>query len=261
MKTPPARTLFFAHANGFPARCYEPMFHLLDPALQVDFIPVMGDALARPKNWQVFADEAIEAIEARHSQPVLGVGHSLGGVAIFLATRKRPDLFSGVVMLDPPLFSWTRRWLVVPFQLAGLADRVVPPAIKALRRKEHFASREEARKYFAGKTFFKQFTPQALDAYVEHGLVNSPDGVVLRVPKLQEAAIFAAMTTRIGTTRMTVPAHYVIPEGHSVLPPGHVPELKKKFASWQWHQLPGNHMFPLEFPQETAALLNRIALG
>ena len=237
------------------------MLNLLDPAIRVDYIPVMGEAIARPKNWQFFADEAIGAIEARHSQPVWGVGHSLGGVAMFLAARKRPELFSGVVMLDPPLFGWTRRWLLVPFQLVGLADRIVPPAIKALRRKEQFGSREEAREYFAGKAFFRQFTPQALDAYVEHGLVNSPEGVVLRVPKLQEAAIFAAMTTHIGNTRMAIPAHYVLPTGHGILPKNHVPELKRKFSSWQWHHLPGNHMFPLEFPEETATLLNRISLS
>ncbi|MDP5172285.1 MAG: alpha/beta hydrolase [Bacteroidia bacterium] len=250
-------TLFFAHANGFPAACYEPFFEELAP-YPLDYVPILGKDLHPPRSWDQLADEVIAAIEDRHTNPVVGIGHSFGGVAIFLAARRRPELFSQIMVLDPPLFSWRRRLLLIPFQLLGLAERMIPPARKALARREHFSSREEAKQYWATKHFFQAFTPESLDAYVEHGLRETADGFTLTVPGKQEAQFFAAMTTRIGKTTMAMPAHYLLPTGRGILPSSHHAELRRKFSSWQWHELPGNHMFPLEHPQETAALVKRL---
>ena len=33
---------------------------------------------------------------------IIGIGHSLGGILTFLAAYRRPELFKGIIMLDPP---------------------------------------------------------------------------------------------------------------------------------------------------------------
>lgn len=246
--------IFFAHANGFPAQCYHSFFDNLKP-YPVDFVTVFGIRNPNPSDWEQIADEIIQGIESRHDRPVIGLGHSFGGVGTFFAARRRPDLFSKIILLDPPFFGWKRRWLLTPFQWIGMAHKVVPPARKALTRKDRFASREEARQYYQGKKFFQSFAPEAFQDYLEYGLVEDEAGITLRIPKKQEAQYFAALPGRIGETTLAMPAHFFIPEDASVIPPAHQPEIRKRFSGMTWHSAPGNHMFPLEQPQETARLL------
>ncbi len=257
MNQPGNTPLFFAHANGIPGPCYRILFDYL-PAFEVDSIPIMGQASPHPASWQELADEIISHLKRYHNQPVHGIGHSFGGVAVFFAARKRPDLFSSIIVLDPPLFSWKRRWLAAPFQWAGMAHKVVPPAIKALRRREWFPSREEARDYFSAKRFFQAFHPQAFEDYLHYGLTEADSGVTLTIPRKKEAQYFAVFPARIGKTTLLVPAHYVVPNQKTVVPATHIPELKQKFSAWQWHEVNGTHMFPLEFPKETAALIRSL---
>lgn len=249
--------IFFAHANGFPADCYQILFEQLKP-YPISFIEEFGKNSIRPDSWKELGEEIITHLEQTQSGPVIGLGHSFGGVGVFFAARKRPDLFSRIILLDPPFFGWKRRWLVAPFQLIGLAEKVVPPAIKALQRKDQFASREEARTYFSQKRFFQTFHPQAFDDYLTHGLIEANGGVTLRVSKEKEARYFAVFPSRIGSTSLEVPGHYIIPEGQGIAPPSTLPELQKRFSRFQWDSVPGNHMFPLEYPAETARLLTTI---
>lgn len=249
--------LFFAHANGFPASCYRVLFQYLAPN-PIRYIDVFGEHRAKPRSWKEIADEIIEFLSDAPEGPVVGVGHSFGGVGIFYAARKRPDLFSRIILLDPPFLEWRKRWLMVPFQLLGLASMVVPPSKRALKRTDWFENREEARKYFSGKPFFQSFHPDALEDYLTHGLAPSGDGLTLRISKEREADYFASFPTIIGSTALKIPGNYVIPEGKVAIPVSSYAENRKKFRHFTWHQLPGNHMFPLEHPRETATLIRDI---
>lgn len=249
--------IFFAHANGFPADCYQVLFDQLKPH-PIRFIEEFGKNSDRPDSWEELGDEIIAHLDQDKPGPVVGLGHSFGGVGVFFAARKRPDLFSRIILLDPPFFGWKRRWLVAPFQLMGLAEKVVPPAIKALQRKDQFECREEARSYFSGKRFFQTFHPQAFEDYLTHGLIENGSGVTLRVSKEKEARYFAVFPSRIGPTSLEMPGHYILPEGQGIAPASTVSEIQKKFEGFQWGSVPGNHMFPLEYPAETASLVTNI---
>lgn len=250
-------SIFFAHANGFPAPSYNSFFTHLQP-FPIDYVEVFGLKDPVPTSWEQIADEIIQGIESRHDRPVIGLGHSFGGVGTFFAARKRPDLFSKIILMDPPFFGWKRRWLVAPFQWIGLAHQIVPPARVARKRKSQFTSREEAKEYFSGKQFFQSFAPDAFEDYLTHGLIQDEEQVTLRIPKEQEAQYFAVFPSKIGETTLAMPAHFIIPEDSSVIPQVHHEEIKAKFSGMTWHSTQGNHMFPLEHPQETAALIQRI---
>lgn len=247
-------SIFFAHANGFPAACYQPFFDLLSPH-PIDYVEVFGGGRPRPSDWHELADEIIEEITARHQHPVVGIGHSFGGVGTFFAAQKRPELFSQIMLLDPPFFGWQRRWLVAPFQWLGVAHKVVPPARKALKRKDTFSSMEEARDYFSGKKFFQSFSADTFDAYLKHGLKPQGESFTLRITKEQEAYYFAGFPTSIGDTELSIPVDIILPDGNGIIPPSHMAEIQRKFVNARWHSAPGNHMFPLEYPQETAELI------
>lgn len=251
------QTIFFAHANGFPAPSYASFFSYLTPH-SIDYVEVFGLKNPAPTSWEQIAEELIRAIEARHDHPVIGLGHSFGGVGTFFAARRRPDLFSKIILLDPPFFGWKRRWLVAPFQWIGLAHKVVPPAKVALKRRADFTSKEEARAYFSKKRFFQTFTPEAFEDYLEHALIQEEEKVTLRIPKKQEAQFFASLPSKIGDTTLSMPAHFIIPEGKGIIPTTHLHEIRARFSNMRWHSTPGNHMFPLEYPKETAELIQKI---
>lgn len=251
-------SIFFAHANGFPAPCYNSFFEHLKP-YSLDYVEVFGLRNPKPTSWEEVAIEIINGIESRHERPVVGLGHSFGGVGIFLAARKRPDLFSKIILLDPPFLGWKSRWLAAPFQWMGLAHKVVQPARAALKRRAHFTSREEAREYFSGKQFFQTFAPDAFEDYLTHGLTQEEERITLRIPKEQEAQYFSVFPSQVGETTLAMPAHFIMPEGASVIPKAHQEEIRERFSGMTWHSTPGNHMFPLEHPEETATLVQRIA--
>ena len=113
----------FSHANGFPAPVYEPFLRHFSQH-DIHAIPVLGEGKYTIRNsWKSLARELIDTIEARQTGPVVGIGHSLGGVATFWAAQQRPDLFSHVFLLDPPIFQWSARMLSGLTRVIGIQSR------------------------------------------------------------------------------------------------------------------------------------------
>ena len=176
------QTIFFSHAKGFPARTYDYFLRKLHP-FAVDYVPVLGDHTPAPlRHWRSLTHELINAIESRHSAPVIGLGHSLGAVLTLWAAASRPVLFSRVILMDPPLFVPTKRWLLAGITALGLAPWLNPVAQKARNRRQHFTSLAEAEAYWRPKPLFRDFHPQCFQDYVAHALQPDQDGFSLRFP-------------------------------------------------------------------------------
>lgn len=55
------------------------------------------------RDWRYLVDEVIADIEQQFSQQqVIGLGHSFGGLVTLMAAYRRPELFSKLVIMDPP---------------------------------------------------------------------------------------------------------------------------------------------------------------
>jgi pimeloyl-ACP methyl ester carboxylesterase len=72
------------------------------------------------------------------SPPVIGLGHSLGAVTTYIAAAKYPQLFSCIILLDPPILPRRTIWLITTMKWLGLAGKI-PLARTARRRKKTFA--------------------------------------------------------------------------------------------------------------------------
>jgi pimeloyl-ACP methyl ester carboxylesterase len=252
----------FSHANGVPAQTYQPLFDLLVPH-PVSFLPVMGQGRHQAGNdWQPLAQELIETIEATHTEPVVGLGHSLGGVVTCWAALQRPDLFAQVILLDPPFLSLKiRRWLIATHWLgAGVRQRLVPLAQKAARRRDHFSSYDEARSYWAGKRFFQTWDPACFEAYVQHSLTDDGQGgLTLRIPRSMEAHLFANTPHRLRGGPLAVPAHYLHAVPGGVTPPEVIAQgHHRAFPGMTFLPMAGSHMFPVEQPAQTAEVILRL---
>ena len=248
----------FSHANGFPASSYSYVFELL-PELDVHHINKMGyGAFPLKRNLHNFADELLDHIQRHHQEPVIGVGHSTGAVVTLLAAVKQPHLFKRVILLDPVLFRFTKRLVIDMARLVGMGDRMGPTR-KALTRRTHFGDHDEARQYFGGKGFFRNFDPRCFEDYVQHGLMPAASGagLELAISAQLEADIFRSVLTRLPRKLAPVPTTLVHATHHPLLEPADIDWLKRHGNGIDFVPFEGGHMFPLEQPQATADLIRR----
>lgn len=257
--------IHFAHANGVPSQVYTKLFDLLKDQYDVIYVSLLGTDQRYPidNNWSNFADQVIDSIvQQSNGRKVIGLGHSLGAVATFLASFKRPDLFEQAILLDPPLIMGTASFIF------NLAKKFYPqkidamtPAHLSIRRRDHWDSRQQAAELLRPKGFYQHFDADCFQAYIDYALTEDHvrGGVTLTIPKDVEVAIFR-----------TGPSYWWLPHPQPQIPVDLVigsesPFLKRKFPqiTKKKFNIPftltaGGHMFPLEHPVETVDLIKKL---
>jgi len=187
-------TIHFAHANGFPAASYRQLAgHLTDGfrVIGMDARPMWpGSAPSELRNWRQLAEDIIRFLEWQNTGPVIGMGHSFGGICTLLAAQLRPDLFKAVVLVEPVVLP---RWVYLMSDVLpkAITRHISPVATKALRRKDTWGSRDEMFHYFRGKEFFNRVNDDALRDYVNAVAMDDDNGEVrLAYSKEWEARVF-----------------------------------------------------------------------
>lgn len=73
--------LHFSHANGFPAPVYRKLFAALNDRYTIGYLDMIGHDPRFPvtDSWPHLVEETLHTLDTRYGQPVIGVGHSLGG--------------------------------------------------------------------------------------------------------------------------------------------------------------------------------------
>ncbi len=251
-----------APANGFPPQVYHPLAQALSPDLALwGWIPKPMRAEGPPASdlhWSHLAQEYAERL-AVAPLPVVGIGHSLGGVMTLMAAVLRPQAFRALVLLDPVIFEprvlchiqrWRRRGapLDTDFPLARLVRG-------AKHRRREFPSPQDALAHFQGRALFRNWHPEALRAYVHYGLRRTPQGWALAYDPRWEAAIFAAVPVDVWrwVRRVRIPGLVLFGEHSEMGTPATRARLARLWPNVTVEVLPGRgHMFPMEVPEEAA---------
>jgi pimeloyl-ACP methyl ester carboxylesterase len=245
--------LHFSHANGFPAPSYRRMLGLLEADFRVGAIPALGmDPRHAPtEGWPHLAAQVIEAIERSYSQPVIGVGHSLGGYLTFMAAAARPDLFRAIILLDAPIIGAIKGRLLGATKRFGIVDRVTPAGATRERRAE-WASLAEAEGHFRGKKLFRHFAPEALRDYVRYGLVDDGKKLRLMIDPAIEYQIYRTVPHDLHRLlpKLRVPAGFIGGADSDVVRRVGLSTMRR--AGFAFRRVPGGHLFPLEHPQAAA---------
>ncbi|NTX62967.1 alpha/beta hydrolase [Myxococcus sp. CA051A] len=250
--------LHLAHANGFPPGTYRKLIERLKTRYHVVSVRsrclVPGSDPLSMRTWNDMADELAQALRAAGLEGVVGVGHSMGGVATLLASVKDPGLFRAIVTLDPVLFSGMRKLALDVLTLLGQRSRV-PPASFAWRRREHWNSREEAATSYRKKPLFQSFDPECFQDYLTHGLTEAPEGGFrLTIPRAWEARVFE--TTPVGMWRalrsIAVPTLIVRGRDTRTLAESAFARARRVVPGARLEEFPGGHLFPLEDPEGCA---------
>lgn len=251
--------LHFAHANGLPSACYNKMLSALAADFEIATVPVMGTDPAYPvdDNWVALTEQVAASIRAQADTPVIGVGHSMGGLCTFMAAHKYPELFRAVVLMDPPVISGWPAFLFGLMKKLGLADRITPAGRSAARR-ELWNSRDEARAGLGKKKLFQTFDPECFEDYLLFGFANAGHGVRLTIPVATEVAIFRSTPHNAWRfrRRLGVPGVLLTGAQSEFAGTGFAERLARRHRLLH-EVVAGGHMFPLEKPLLTAATLTR----
>jgi pimeloyl-ACP methyl ester carboxylesterase len=249
--------IHFAHANGFPAGTYTKMLSLLERQYEVLTIGKLGHDPRYPvdENWQSLVKELADHVESIAHEPVVGVGHSLGGILTFMAGYRKPQLFSKIIILDPPLIYGP---LALPVFLAKklrLMDRAKLVSQTKTRR-ARWSSREEAEAYFGRIPLFRRFDPDCLRDYVNYGTTADDGGFRLSFDVSTEARIFRTVPHNLTCLRrrLGVPGALIVGENSST-PGGGLRPFARRHNLRFMEFKEGTHLFPLEHPERTALLI------
>jgi pimeloyl-ACP methyl ester carboxylesterase len=250
--------LHFSHANGFPAACYRKLFGHLERGFEIRYINTIGHDPRHPvtDGWPHLVSELIEHVAA-HGEPVLGVGHSLGGYLTLLAALKRPALFRAIVLLDSPILAGWKGTLLGMVKRVGLVDRVTPAGITRDRRAV-WASSEEAYAHFRSKRAFRGFDEECLRDYVTLGMRPVPGGVRLAFDPSIEYRIYRAFPHAVAKElpALRIPAGLICGrESADARKMG----LAASRGYFRVARVPGGHLFPFEHPEAAAAAIREMA--
>ena len=244
-------TLLLAHATGFNKLVWRPVVTALRSQgfdgriLAHDFRSHGRSPKLDGHDWSHFGEDVAEMLSLVDG-PVLGVGHSMGGAALLGTGLKHPERFIGQVLIEPIVFP-------------AIDDQDHPLVVGAARRRRAFATPDEAIANFAGKPVFARWTSDALQAYVEGGLVREGEGWALACEPADEAATFRAAGSDDVFARLedvAIPIWLVIGSDTDAYPPGYVETLRDWIEGAQLMTVPGaGHFVPMEQPAALAAII------
>ena len=254
----------FAHANGYPVGSYRQFITALVDRCRVTGVhhrPMWSPEMPPARlNWSRFAEDLIETLEATQDTPVWMMGHSMGAVVSVQAAAQRPDLFRGLLLIDPVFI--TPEALEARSHLPDEVLDEIPMIRKTLTRPNRFASREEAFEFHRGKRAFSGFSDTVLWDYVLAGTrLNEEGEYQLAYAREWEAAAYRSHPEVWGAlAEITLPTLGLRGETSTTLTP-------EAFELWRSTQpaaalrtCPGGHLLPLERPRETAeAVLDFLA--
>jgi pimeloyl-ACP methyl ester carboxylesterase len=143
--------------------------------------------------------------EANPTRPIIGVGHSMGAVSLWLTEIAHPGTFARLVLFEPVYnFSGPIREAVTSFLVAS-----------TLQQRSTWSSRANALAYLKTTRVFSMWHPEALEAFVNgSGLKDNDDGSVsLSVSPAMEAAFLSFDPVKFTLEELETPRCRIIFHG------------------------------------------------
>lgn len=251
--------VFFAPANGFPAASYTCLFTELTPHYQIKHIAQHGHDPRFPvtDNWEQLVDELLLHLQALNA-PVWGIGHSFGAFIHYHAALRHPEHYLGLILLDAPILNPLERFALGWIKRLGLIEQL-SPAGRTSSRCSTFQNIDQARTYFSKKYLFRKVAPASLEAYLTHGLVHRDGALHLRFDPEIEAQIYRTIPHRLpcDSRPLELPVALLYGQQSRIVLARHLRQLAR-FKNSESHALPGTHLFPLEDPSATAAMIHNV---
>jgi pimeloyl-ACP methyl ester carboxylesterase len=251
--------IHLATANGFPPEAYRPLAELLTDRYRLAGYrcrPLRTDQPAETlRHWhELAADMLADLDHLAPDAPIIAMGHSLGGIMSVYAALWQPWRFRALILIDPVLLP--RNWLPFIWLLRKLGYEAHSPLARgAARRRTRFPDQLAAFKRYQGRGIFADFTPAALQGYIEGGMCPHPaGGVTLAWPNTWESRIFALVPvdTWHAVGQLRLPFLLVRGRNSDLIIDRSWRRLQRCLPHARLLELPGGHMLPMEHPATVA---------
>lgn len=255
-----------ALANGFPPATYR---LLVDPLTErytvVSLLPrALWPDPGSPEDltsWQQMADDLLAGLQAHQMTDVIAVGHSMGGVASLLAVLAEPQRFKGLILLDPTFLP--RRIIAIMRAMRFFRlDARLPLVQKALHRRAHFHSQDEAFNYWRQKALFKDWSDEMLRLYTVSMTRLSADGSYYELtwaPEWESRYYQTAMVNiwrEVHRVRDLLPVLVIGGETTNTFTATSLHTMRRLLPEATYHTLPGHgHLFPQSAPDAARSLI------
>ncbi|RHX83730.1 alpha/beta fold hydrolase [Leptospira stimsonii] len=249
-------TILLCHANGYSALTYKFYIDALSKTHRVLALDFAGHGESQStlqfKNWYFFRDQILALIELENLSDLIGVGHSLGGASLILASYKKPEKFKKIIANDPVVldfFKVTYAWIFHN-----------PLAKVAIKRRREFKDLDSVRKIYKRTPSFSRWDEGIYEDYLQSCFRIGPQGEALLrcVPEL-ESKIFDSISflSLFQYGRIKTETHLTIPDPHEVCSPKGARRIVQGNRNSTLEIWPGStHFFPFEEKEKT---LQRIA--
>tara|TARA_R110000737_G_scaffold1598_11_gene4789 strand:+ start:13560 stop:14507 length:948 start_codon:yes stop_codon:yes gene_type:complete len=258
-----AKRIHLLHGTGFSAMTLAAMASQLpsDWSIWLTDVPGHGGSTqptTKMPNWQKMANTVADAIyhqaNVKEDGPLIGIGHSMGGVLTLLAATKYPDLFSEIILLDPVLFQTE---MIIAQQLMRATGTWRHRALvkSVANRTATWPSLTDMKESIASKSFYKAWHPQVISDYCEFSTsATNNDAVQLNCQPSWEASIFGSYPKGLwqAVHHIARPVEILIANNSYFFIPKAVKRAAKVNKSIQWQTFGQHHCFPMEQPVETA---------
>lgn len=168
------RPMLFVHGTGLCSRMWEPVIALLPPEVRAVGVDLRAHGSSRAPEDVTFAEDDMvgdlhAAAEHLGLRGAWVAAHSMGGATSLLTEAARPGTFERLWVFEPIIFPRT----------PDDGNEGPTAMVEATRRRRPgFASRAEALARYGSRPPLDELAPAALEAYVEHGFRDLPDGTV-----------------------------------------------------------------------------------
>lgn len=248
--------LHFAHANGFNAETYRSLLASLSDRFDI----VASDARGHGRTtlpatpglqhgWTIFRDDLLGILDRIAPNSAILAGHSMGATASLMAAALRPEKVRALVLVEPVL---------MPKEIAP-GDNVL--ARRAEKRRDFFASRDEAFTLYRGRSAFKTWPDDMLHDYLEAGLEATEAGFRLSCRPAWEAEDFRTTPSGVsGLARMLRCPVTLIHAKDGTASENEVAIFKQLYPVTRVVlKQDATHFLPMEFPELVRDEITRIA--
>jgi len=263
-------TLHYLHGTGFSSLCLAELARQLPQTWTHRFCNAPGHgkseqpSLKTMPDWVSMADSVAESIKNRYSTPIVGIGHSFGGVLTLIAASKNPHLFSRIILFDPVIFIPTLILYQSISNLTGLW-RYIPLSRKVAKRKSVWRNKQTMKDELNRKALYKQWPSVVMDDFIQSGTKHLSDNTIALACKPQwEAALFGSYPKQLWKhiKNLTTQTDIVIPDNSIAFIPSAARKAVKINSNikiyWPNSNAFINHGFPMEQPNETAAIIEQL---
>lgn len=194
-----APQIHFAAANGFPIRSYD--FFLKHLAQDYSILALenrgMWPVSSKPdpdNDWETYVSDLLAFFDhagVSEQSPVVAIGHSLGGTMSLMAANRHPELFAGLILVDPATSHLDLNEPEAKSEASVFLDRMVEKLVEsAEERQVAWEHPDDFRDHLESRRVYQTFQPQALDHYVQAGLAYEENKFLLQYCNQWEAHTF-----------------------------------------------------------------------